>query len=204
MSDVRDILAACETAIRINARKVARRCRQSGLSAADLAQEARAAVVAAAERYDGVHAPKTFLVPRIVGAMYDAVRSASFAPRSAVDRGDRIPTVESVEDINRQMAARWRGESGVTKFPLQPRRFDPPQPDVETTADPSDFADTVRAVCGVMSDREMEILECVYVLGLSIRETARRMKMHPSHVSVAHAEILADARERAANIKRRT
>lgn len=68
-----ELLAAVEPVVRYHAARLARRYRD--LSADDLAQEARIAVVQGHPKYDAKRCDaRTYFRPRIVGAMLDAIR----------------------------------------------------------------------------------------------------------------------------------
>jgi RNA polymerase sigma factor FliA len=190
-----EILHAVERQVRYHAKTLARRCVESGLDADDLAQEARAAVVASASGYDPEKTvPTTYFARRIRGAMLDAIRCASFAPRLAVQRGEPLVKVERFSDIN---ASRWcelhnGSEKTVTRNSGESYRVDPAHHDPEPADDAEvEFIAVASRLCRGLSARERAILRWYYCRGLTMKQIGGRLGLSEARVSQIHTQIMA-------------
>jgi RNA polymerase sigma factor FliA len=192
-----EILAAVERQVRYHAKTLARRCVESGLDADDLAQEARAAVVASASGYDPDQTvPSTYFARRIRGAMLDAIRCASFAPRLTVERGEPLVKVERLNDLNYE---RWKQSSNGTGNTFarnsgESYRVDPAHHDPEPADDAEvEFMAVASRLCRGLSARERAVLRWYYCRGWTMKEIGNRLGLSEARVSLVHSELIGRA-----------
>lgn len=184
-----EILTAVEPVIRYHADRLVKRLSpDSGLDADDLCQEARAAVVLSAGGYDPERSnPRTYFARRIHGAMVDAVRDASFAPRLAVQRGEPLAKVVSMTALN---ATRYDDDRWLTKGGSY-LRFDPPHFDQEPADDAeTEFLSVARRLCRGLSARERCVLRWYYCRGWTMRQIGERLGLSEARVSMVHSDLM--------------
>jgi RNA polymerase sigma factor for flagellar operon FliA len=188
-----EAVTACERFIRRHAELTARRHPQSPLDADDLAQEARAAVLRAAANYDpAIGKPCTYFTPRIRGAVLDAMRVASFAPRLDVQRGLPLAKMETFTTLNRRQFLCRRGADVThTRNAADAYRIDPVHRDPEPTDGvEAEFLSVCKRLFGALAAAERRLMAWYYVDEVGMREIAVRLGVSESRVSQMHRAVL--------------
>ncbi len=188
-----EVLRVMETGIRLNARRLARRCPQSSLTADDLEQEARVAVLKAMPQYDPTRAKVvTYFPKRVYGAMLDALRDESFAPRLAVQRGEPLVKVVTFTAFNRCAYRTQDGEDpkGYGVYRIDPAHHDPEPADCTRV----EFAALCRRLFDGLTAAERRVLVLYYCDGLTMKQIAGRLGVSESRVSQIHSAVLGRCR----------
>jgi RNA polymerase sigma factor FliA len=158
-----------------------------GLDVNDLVSSGVVALAEAWERYDPSRGTglEPFAVPRIRGAVIDAIRAADWVPRKARQRasltGTRVAVLVSLDsgpvhgDSKHSIADRVPDEAS-------------PEPGAEVFAD--ETRQELLSKLNGLPDRERMILTRYYFHRVRLREIARDVGVTPSRVSQLHGRAL--------------
>ena len=170
--------------VRSIAGKVARRCRESILTADDLESIGLVALLEAAAKYDPAKGVTlwTFAAHRVRGAMLDAIRSASWVPRTQMHAHHVAPKFLSLGARPAWANGRW-DENGVHALAAAGRDY---------AGEGEGFAELLSGLTAT----QRVVIRGLYARGEPQKQIGERIGLSESRISQIHKTTLAYLRER--------